>query len=337
MSGLSYSAQNILKTISGGKRVLIVTHMNPDGDAIGSSMGLYHFLKSLGARPEVVIPNQMPGFLKWMPESSVIKVFTHNNAKATEIIQNSEIIFFLDFNSADRTGEMKEYLSSSGAFRMLIDHHPGPDVQADFVMSDVNVSSTAELIYLFIEWLGQDDLVSPVIAECLYAGIMTDTGCFSYNSSQPETYRVLSKLLEKGIDKDKIYDNVYDNFSEKRMRLLGYCLDSKMVVMHEYKTAYISLSKEEKEKYSYAIGDSEGFVNYPLSIKGIKFAAFFMENERNIKLSFRSKGSFSVNDFSRKHFSGGGHFNAAGGESELSLEETIRKFRSLLPQYFKSE
>lgn len=311
--------------------------MNPDGDAIGSSMGLYHFLKSLGAHPEVIIPNKMPGFLKWIPESSIIKVFTHNTGKAKEIIRGAEIIFFLDFNSSDRTGKMKEYLSPAGAFRILIDHHPDPGVKADFVMSDINVSSTAELVYLFIEWLGRADMVSPVVAECLYTGIMTDTGCFSYNSSQPGTYRVLSKLLEQGIDKDKIYDNVYDNFSEKRIRLLGYCLDKKMVVMQEYQTAYISLTKKEKEKYSFAIGDSEGFVNYPLSIKGIKFAAFFMENEENVKLSFRSKGSFSVNEFSRKHFSGGGHHNAAGGESELSLDDTIEKFRSLLPLYFEGD
>ncbi len=334
---MSYSVKDILDKVSGNNRVLIVTHINPDGDAIGSAMGVYHFLKGLGTKPEVIIPNDMPGFLKWLPESSAIKVFSRNKKKATRIIKDAGTVLFLDFNSLDRTGEMKESLLSTSAFRMLIDHHPGPEVPAEYVLSDINVSSTAELVFRFIEWLGKVDLVTPVVAECLYTGIMTDTGCFSYNSSKPGTYKVLSKLLEKGIDKDKVYDKVYDNFSENRMRLLGYCLDKKMVVMPGYKTAYISLTKKEKEKYGFAIGDSEGFVNYPLSIKGIEFAVFFMENDKNVKLSFRSKGNFNVNEFSRKHFGGGGHYNASGGESGLSMDETISKFCGLLPRYFQND
>jgi bifunctional oligoribonuclease and PAP phosphatase NrnA len=224
-------------------------------------------------------------------------------------------------------------ITRSGAFRILIDHHPNPSDFADIIISDTLASSTAELVLRFIELAGEPGLIDNVIATCLYAGIMSDTGSFNYNSSQPETYRVLAELLKRGIDKDFIYSMVYDNYSENRMRLLGYCLLEKMVVLPEHKTAYISLSLKEKKQYNYLRGDAEGFVNYPLSIRGIVFVAFFMENDDHVKLSFRSKGGFDTNKFAQENFDGGGHINASGGESKLSLPEAINKFVSLLPHY----
>ncbi len=331
---MDYSREDIKKRISPNSRVLIVTHKNPDGDAMGASLGMYNFLKNMGCTVNVVTPNEYPRFLKWLPGNAQVTVFNSEKTKAKNLISKADTVFCLDFNSPGRAGEVNFSLTASKAFKILIDHHPDPEPFVDYTLSDVTVSSTAELVFRFIEWLDCRELIDHAVAESLFTGIMTDTGCFSYNSSQPETYRVLSELMKMGVDKDKVYDRVYDNFSEERMRLLGYCLDKKMVVLPRYSTAYISLTKKEKEKYNFAIGDSEGFVNYPLSIKDISFAALFMENDNGVKLSFRSKGDFSVNDFSRRHFDGGGHKNAAGGESELSMEDTVKKFCSLLPKYF---
>jgi bifunctional oligoribonuclease and PAP phosphatase NrnA len=309
--------------------IAIISHVNPDGDALGSSLALYHYLEKSGKKVSVIMPNDYPDFLKWLPGSDRVNIFTKNKAAATETIKQADLLFLLDFNTLSRAGKAEEFIKDSDAFKVLIDHHPEPENFADVIYSDTLSSSTAELVYRFIELTGNLGSVSATEATCLYTGIMSDTGSFNFNSSQPETYRVLSELLKLGIDKDYIYSKVYDNFSESRLRLLGYCLDQKMVVIDKFKTAYISLSLKEKKMYNYTRGDSEGFVNYPLSIKGIDFAAFFMENDDHIKLSFRSKGNFDTNVFA-KNFNGGGHVNASGGESKMSLPETIAKFVSLL-------
>lgn len=228
---------------------------------------------------------------------------------------------------------MENFLNNLSTTKILIDHHPDPENFADVIISSTDVSSTSELLYKFLTSLKEASHINKDIAECLYTGIMTDTGSFSYNSSSPDTYYIVSKLIEEGIDKDKIYWKVYDNYSIDRMRLLGYCLNQKLKVFPEYAAAYISITKAELEKYNYEPGDSEGFVNYPLSIKGIVFSVIFIEHEEHIKISFRSKGKFYANHFAMKHFNGGGHRNAAGGYSEKSLNETLRIFEQKIQDY----
>ena len=323
--------QVIKQRISESEEIALLSHVNPDGDAVGSALALHHYLKKYGKRSRIIMPNDYPDFLKWLPGSEEVIIFTRNESAAKHAISNADLIFLLDLNNPDRAGKVKDLINGGQVFKVMIDHHPNPSEFADIAFTDTMSSSTAELVYRFIEMAGNPELVDNVVATCLYTGIMADTGSFSYNSSQPETYRVLSELLKRGIDKDYIYSMVYDNFSENRLKLLGYCLDRKMVVLPEYKTAYISLTLKEKKQYSYIRGDAEGFVNYPLSVKGVDFVAFFMENDDHVKISFRSKGTFDTNDFAVKNFDGGGHINASGGESKLNLEDTINKFVSLLP------
>ncbi|MFP4367232.1 MAG: DHH family phosphoesterase [Bacteroidales bacterium] len=321
--------------INRSRDIVIISHVNPDGDAVGSSLALFHYLKRKGKNVSVIVPNEYPDFLKWLPGNNNIIVFSKNKSAAIKAIADARLMFVIDFNTPSRADKAEEYIRGSAAFKIMIDHHPEPEEFADVIISDINSSSTAEMVFRVIESIGETGFIDEISATCFYTGIMTDTGSFNYNSSQPETYRVLSELLKRGIDKDYIYSMVYDNFSEHRLRLLGYCLDSKMVVLHRYKTAYMSLSLKDKKKYNYIRGDSEGFVNYPLSIKGVKFVAFFMENDDHVKISFRSKGDFDTNIFAAENFEGGGHLNASGGESKLSLSETISKFVSKLPEYIK--
>ena len=323
--------QVIKQRLSESEKIVLVSHLNPDGDAVGSALALHHYLKNSGKSSHVIMPNNYPDFLKWLPGSKEVIIFTRNESEAQYVLSKADFIFLLDFNNPDRAGKVKNLINGGQVFKVMIDHHPNPSEFADIAYCDILSSSTAELVFRFIEMAGNPELVDNVVATCLYTGIMSDTGSFSYNSSQPETYRVLSELLKRGIDKDHIYSMVYDNFSENRLKLLGYCLDRKMVVLPEYKTAYISLTIKEKKQYNYIRGDAEGFVNYPLSIKGIDFVAFLMENDDHVKISFRSKGKFDTNDFAVKNFDGGGHINASGGESKLNLEDTINKFVSLLP------
>ncbi len=321
----------LIRRLSEAEKIVLVSHVNPDGDAIGSALAIHHYLKNFGKTSHVIMPNDYPDFLKWLPGSEEVIIFTLNETEAKYVLADSDFIFLLDFNNPERAGKIKDLINRGKVFKVMIDHHPNPSEFADIAYCDILSSSTAELVFRFIEMAGNPELVDNIIATCLYTGIMSDTGSFSYNSSQPETYRVLSELLKKGIDKDYIYSMVYDNFSEDRLKLLGYCLDRKMTVLADYKTAYISLTIKEKKQYNYTRGDAEGFVNYPLSIKGINFVAFFMENDDHVKISFRSKGKFDTNDFAFKNFNGGGHMNASGGESKLSLDDTINKFISLLP------
>lgn len=316
-----------------GGSIVITSHVNPDGDAVGSSLALYHYFTKKGKNVSVVMPNQYPDFLKWLPGNDDIIICSKNKTVAAEVFEDAGLIFLLDFNSPGRAGKTEKLITGSNAFKIMIDHHPKPAAFADVLISDTLASSTAELIFRFIESADDPELIDDKSATCLYAGIMSDTGSFNYNSSQPETYRVLAELLKRGIDKDYIYSMVYDNFSENRIRLLGYCLDKKMVVLPLHKTAYISLSLAEKKQYKYIRGDAEGFVNYPLSVKGVIFVAFFMENDDHIKISFRSKGDFDTNIFAENNFDGGGHINASGGESRLNLKETIDKFVAALPEY----
>lgn len=324
------------KLLASKKKIAVLTHTNPDGDAIGSLLGLGLFLKAMGHDVQVMTPNPYPEFLQWLPGNGEVVIFTRRKAKAIRIIEEAEIIFCLDFNASNRFEGLETCLQSAKGIKILIDHHPHPQPEYDLLFSNTAVSSTAELVYEFMEGTGKKDLISKEIAECLYVGIMTDTGNFSFNSSEMRTFEIVAALLNLGIEKDKIYSLVYDNFSENRMRLLGYCLSEKMVVLPEYHTAYISLNQEEQQRFKFDTGDSEGFVNYPLSIKGIIFSALLTEQkDKSIRISFRSKGSFATNVFAETHFEGGGHKNASGGKSLLPLNETISKFEALLPLFKK--
>ncbi len=313
--------------------IVITTHSNPDGDAIGSSLGLYHCLKNKGFNVDVVVPNAYPEFIQWMDDNDKVVKFSDNKKEAKLLIDKADIIFCLDFNSLDRTYDLENTLKFALAPKVLIDHHPMPADFAQYTISNTSVSSTAELVYTVIEALDFVTYVDKSSAEALYAGIMTDTGCFSYNSSNPNTFRVVSELLRIGIDKDKVYGKVFYNFSAERMRLMGFCLNDKMVVIPELKTAYISITAAELEKFNFQPGDTEGLVNLPLSIKGIVFSAIFIEKADQVKISFRSKGSFDTNVFARENFNGGGHVNASGGNSKLSFTDSINKFEQLLPNY----
>ena len=315
------------------KRIAIITRVNPDGDAMGSSLGLGIILKSMGHETAVIAPNIYPEFLHWLPGNRNVIIYPVDKAIAEKKISEAEIIFIIDFNDFRRVKQFKNLLENSPAYKVIIDHHPDPESQANLNITDVSVSSTAELVYQFIKDLEFQKYINKEVATCLFTGIMADTGCFSYNSSRKETYLVVSELLEYGINKDEIYYKLYDNFKASRMCLLGYALNEKMEVLHEYKTALISLNKQELLKFDFRTGDSENFVNYPLSIRDICFTALFIERENHIKISFRSKGDFAVNEFAKKHFNGGGHLNAAGGESYTTLDKTLQEFRDLLPEY----
>jgi phosphoesterase RecJ-like protein len=318
---------------SPGKKITILAHLNPDGDTLGSSLGLQNLFTKMGHTCQTISPNDYPDFLKWIPGSQSIIVYWHNKNRALEAIKNADIIFSVDFNELKRIREMKEAYENSLAYKVLIDHHPDPQIPADYQLSDVTSSSTAELVFQFIREAGLVQIMDRDVATCLFTGIMTDTGCFSFNSSNQRTWLTVAELLGYGIDKDDIYSKVYDNYSEQRMRLLGYSLNEKMQVFPEFKTGILVLSKDDLTRFDFQVGDSEGFVNYPLSIKGICVSALFTEKEYQIRISFRSKGKFAVNEIAKKHFSGGGHINAAGGESYQSLADTVKLFLDVLPLY----
>lgn len=319
------------------ENIVIVTHYNPDGDAMGSSLALCNYLIKTGKNVTVITPNEYPEFLHWLPGHKKVIAYSRNQKKAATLISKSDLIFTLDFNNYSRLEGLGELLANSDAKKILIDHHQQPDTYAALMFHDVKACSTCELVHEFIVGLGGKKLIDKDIAACLYTGIMTDTGSFRYDSVTPNTHIILSELLATGLKPSDIHSAVYDTYNESRMKLLGYCLSEKMVVLHEISTAYISLSEKELQKFSHQKGDSEGIVNYPFAIKGIRFCVFFAESEGKIKISFRSKGKFDVNQFARKHFNGGGHINAAGGRGNVSdLQKTIDEFLSLLPIYKKN-
>lgn len=313
--------------------IVIVPHVNPDGDAIGACLALRGLLLNLGKKSEVIIPNEFPDFLQWIDGTYEVVDYEKTPDVAKKYFEKADTLFSLDFNDYERAEGLKDMLSGFGGKRVVIDHHPGPVAPCDLLISYPSVSSTCELLFRVVEEAGLLDNLDKKAADAIFTGMMTDTGNFSYNASDPETYHIIAKLLEKGIDKDIIHSNVYHTFSEDRWRLIGHALKDKMVIMPEYRTGYISLSKKELEMFNFQPGDTEGLVNYPLMVKGIVFCVLFLEKDNQIKLSFRSKGNFSTNEFSRKHFNGGGHINASGGNISVPLEEAVAKFTALLDSY----
>lgn len=315
-----------------GLNIAIVPHENPDGDAIGSALGLAEILANYGHKAIVVCPNDYPDFLKWFSSEIEILVFGKNKKQANAVFEQADFLICVDFNDAKRAGVLAKKIRKFPKTKILIDHHPYPTNFCDLMVSETSYSSTAELIYDVAHEIGMGDCITKPAAESLYTGILTDTGSFSHNTSK-NTFKVVAELMQHNIDIQKIQSGVYHNFSASRMRLLGYCLNEKMRVFPELRTAMIAISKKELEDFDFKTGDTEGFVNFPLSINNIVFSVLFIEKDNLVKASFRSKGDFPTNKFSTENFNGGGHLNAAGGESKLTFDETIEKFTQLLPKY----
>lgn len=316
------------------RRVVILTHFKPDADALGSSLGLAGYLKIKGHNVRVITPSDYPEFLTWMPGNGDVLIFNRERAaEANKLIDQAEAVFCLDFSSLKRINELGEMVSRSTAKKILIDHHLEPDKFADFEQWDDKAASTAELVYKLIREVGDEHLVDNNIANCLYAGLMTDTGGFRHSNTSYDVFMTAAALVAHGADPFAVSKMIYDSNNLERLRLTGFVLWEKLQVLPEYRTAYITLSSEELKKFSSQTGDTEGLVNYGLSIKGIKLSALISDRRENIKLSFRSLGDFSVNDLARRHFDGGGHKNAAGGQTNLTLDETLKKFLDLLPLY----
>jgi phosphoesterase RecJ-like protein len=316
----------IKELLGARKKIVITTHQNPDGDAMGSTLGLYHFLKALKHQVQIITPNAWPIFLSWMPGIDKVLSADLHAKKAEKLIEEADIIFSLDYNALHRTAQLEPLIEKSAAIKILIDHHLQPQDFAAYSYSDSNASSTCEMVFEFIQFLGFENTIDSNAANCLYTGIMTDTGSFRHKSTTAECHKIAGQLIERGADIAMIHQSVYDTNTIERMRLLGYCLSEKLTVLPDFHTSFISLSKEDLGRFGHKKGDTEGIVNYGLGISGMVLSAIFIEHDDLIKISFRSKGDFDVNLFSRNNFGGGGHKNAAGGKSELSLDETITKF-----------
>jgi phosphoesterase RecJ-like protein len=316
------------------QEAVILTHFKPDADALGSSLGLARYLIKKGHNVQVITPSDYPDFISWMPGNKDVLVYNPDKQqKVAQLINQATLIFCLDFSSLHRINDLGEMVAKAPGKKVLVDHHLEPEHFADFEHWDGKAASTAELIYTLIDELGDRNYLDADIANCLYAGIMTDTGGFRHSNTNYNVFRIAGELVSAGADPSQVSKLIYDTNSIERLRLMGYVLGQKLQILPEYRTAFIVLSADELKRYSSQTGDTEGLVNYGLSVKGVKLSVMISERRENIKLSFRSLGNFSVNDLARLHFSGGGHRNAAGGQTELSLEQTLQKFLSLLPQY----
>ncbi len=318
--------KELSKLLELSQNILIISHINPDGDAIGSQLAIYHYLDSKGRKAGMISPNYLQDFLKWMDGSEQIEVFIRDRKKCITIIEKADLIIMVDFNQSSRLGEAEKYVKESPAIKVVIDHHlDGHDI-ANLVISDPSKCSTAELVYEIITEIDGKPFLSRSYTEAIYAGIITDTGNFEYGTYTGKTLCIIADIIDSGIEKERILNVLYNNFSADRMRLQGYALNQRMVVMPELHTAYIFLTQKDLADYNHVKGDTEGFVNLPLSIRGINFSALLVEKDNFVKLSFRSKGKFAVNEFAANYFSGGGHLNASGGEYYDTLKNTIEYF-----------
>lgn len=325
--------EDLKNLLSQPKRIVLIPHRNPDGDAIGSTLAMAQYLTKKGHSCDIVSPNDFPKFLKWMEGAKNIHIAEYNPGNSRRLVENAELIFILDFNSIQRIDEVGDWLSRSKVPKVMIDHHQEPE-QFDFMYSDTSIPATCQMVYNFMEAMGDLDLIDTSIAECIYTGIMTDTGNFRFRSTSGDTHRVVAHLMDTGIEIDKINNNVSDTQTISRMKLLSLALNS-LEASVEHRSAFMFLTREQQINEGSQKGDTEGFVNYGLGLNDFVFSTIFIEDQQNdfIKISFRSKGNFDVNQFARKHFNGGGHVNAAGGRSDLDLKGTIQKFKGLLEEY----
>ena len=322
--------------ISDAETILITCHKSPDGDAIGSSLGLADYLRHLGKEPVVIVPDQYPDFLMWLPNTEKIIRYDKQRDKADLLFKIADLVFCLDYNAPSRVDEMEKALVSSPATRVLIDHHLNPDVPADLIISEPEASSTCELVFRLVWQMGAFPTLTKQFAVPIYCGMMTDTGGFTYNSSRPEIYFIISELLTKRIDKDKIYRNVYHNYSESRIRLMGYVMYEKLVYMPEYNAAYYTLTKDELKRFRFIKGDAEGLVNIPQQIKGLRLSISLREDtekDRVVWVSLRSVDNFPCNLMAEEFFNGGGHLNASGGRLNCSMDEAVKIVKDAIIAY----
>ncbi|RMG78927.1 MAG: bifunctional oligoribonuclease/PAP phosphatase NrnA [Bacteroidetes bacterium] len=320
--------------LSSPKDIVITSHRNPDGDAIGSSLGLFHFLRKWGHTVHIIVPSDFPEFLAFLKDSDQIIVYDEDPVYATGFVQKADLIFCLDFNSLDRIDKLGEAIEPTQSLKVMIDHHLYPQPFAEFILSDTTASSTCELVYRFIHDLGAKKDLDPIIGECLFTGILTDTGSFKYSTSA-RLFRIVADLLELGVDDYRIQDLVFNSLKEKHLRILGHVLNRRLQILPEYKTAIITLTKKDYEYFDIQRGDTEGLVNQVLQMRDVKIAAFIHEQPTITKISLRSKGDFSVQEIASKYFRGGGHKNAAGGFSYYGLKATVKKFIEVLPEFVK--
>ena len=320
--------QEIFPLLTAPRKVVITTHQKPDPDAMGSSLGMYHFLISMGHEVSVISPTNWATWLNWMQSSNVVIDYELSQEKAHDALNKADWLFCLDFNIFTRTKNLSQKLYDFKGTRVLIDHHQQPDIaNFDYGISDTAKSSTAEMVYDFIVQSGHSDKINTPIAECLYAGVMADTGSFRFASTSASVHHMVAFLKERGLEHSKVHENIYDNFLENRLRFIGHVLMNRMEVYYEYNTVLIAISKKDLLRFQVKTGDTEGLVNYPLSIQGIKLAGLVIDRDEERKWSFRSKGGFDTNTFARKYFNGGGHFNASGGRTFDTLDLTVEKFK----------
>ena len=325
--------QELKKILSSKQNVVITTHINPDGDAIGSSIALLNFLMKMGHETSIIVPNDYPDFLKWMKNDELVINFSNSKKESQEKIKNASLIFCLDFNNLTRINELGKYISESNATKVLIDHHLEPSNFYDYKIHDVNASATAELVYNFLVEI-DSDLIDKYISEALYTGILTDTGSFKFSMSS-KVHHIVAELMDRGIDITFINNKIYDSNSLDKLKLIGYALSEKLEVISNGNVAYIVLSRKDLIDHNFKKGDTEGLVNYALSIHNVNMAVLIIETKERIKFSFRSTGKFSVNEFAKKHFNGGGHKNAAGGSLEDKLSVALEKFLKDISKYSK--
>ena len=324
---------DIFPLLKDPKKVVITTHQKPDGDAMGSSLGLFHFLKQLGHQVTVISPTNWADFLDWMPGTKSVLDYEKQTEESNELIDAADWIFCLDFNTLSRTKRMEERLSKAPGERILIDHHQEPQVDKfTYGTSNTSKSSTCEMVYDLIMDSGNEAYITDSVADCLYAGVMTDTGSFRFPSTSASVHRMVATLKDKGLQHSRVHEELFDNYLENRFRFIGHVLQHRMEIFYEYNTALIAVTQQDLVKFDIITGDTEGLVNYPLSIKGIKLAAIVIDRGEERKCSFRSKGGFDVNTFARKYFNGGGHFNAAGGQSKEPLESVVAKFKEAMAE-----
>jgi len=323
-----------LKELLGSSgNILVPIHQNADGDAVGASVALSLVLEKAGKQVNIITPNEYAGFLKWLKGSEKILIYELEEEKCNSLAVKADLFIAIDFNDPERLKGASFMTERPYGPWIMIDHHPDPVDFADLTFSETKLGSSSELLYYLLTEAGYEEFIDRDVAEAIFTGIMTDTGCFSYSCSYPGVYETVAALIKYGVRKDHIYSCVYENFTENRMRLEGFCMNEKMVVLNEYHTAYISLSRDELNRFHHEPGDTEGFVNLPFSIGGIRLTALFIEKEDHVKISFRSKNNFSVHELASMHFRGGGHLNAAGAEWDLPLEDTVKRFTDLLPSY----
>ncbi|MGB4775156.1 MAG: bifunctional oligoribonuclease/PAP phosphatase NrnA [Daejeonella sp.] len=316
------------------KHIVITTHHKPDGDAMGSSLGLYNYLVQKGHQVRVITPSDYPSFLQWLPNNPEVIIYTEHEKEAQQLIADADLIFCLDFNSLSRINEMGNFVRDSKAIKVMIDHHLEPEGFDDYRHWTINACATAQLVYdLIVNVFAERQFINKDVATCLYTGIMTDSGSFRFPTTTSQVHHIVADLIDLGAENSKIHQQVYDNFSENRLRFLGHCLLNKMEIFTEYNSALITINQEELKQYQITTGDTEGIVNYALSINGIRLAALIIERPDKVKISLRSTGDFPANEICKKYFNGGGHRNAAGGFSDDKIEATVAKFKLILPEY----